>query len=50
MHETPNDDRRELIVTPYRILYRFTNDTVTILTIVDARYVFFDPEEDEIEI
>jgi len=49
MHQSPYDDRRELIVSPFRILYRVVNDTVIILNIIDARYPFLDPEEDEIE-
>jgi plasmid stabilization system protein ParE len=48
-HETPDDNRRELIVTPYRILYRVIGDTVIFLAIVDARYAFSDPQEDETE-
>lgn len=43
------DDRRELIVSPYRIPYRVVGDTVIILTIVDARRAFSDSEADEIE-
>lgn len=43
------DDRRELIVSPYRIPYRIVGDTVIILNIVDARYVFSDSERDETE-
>ncbi|MCA1725145.1 MAG: type II toxin-antitoxin system RelE/ParE family toxin [Thermomicrobia bacterium] len=43
------DDRRELIVSPYRIPYRIVGDTVVILNIIDARYDFSDSEEDEIK-
>jgi plasmid stabilization system protein ParE len=49
MHQSPYDDRRELIVTPYRVLYRVVGDTVIVLTIVDARYPFLDRKDNDAE-
>jgi plasmid stabilization system protein ParE len=50
MNQSTYDDRRELIVSPYRIIYRVTNDTVTILNIFDARFsLHSDTDEDDTE-
>jgi plasmid stabilization system protein ParE len=47
MHQSDYDDRRELIVSPYRIIYRVANDTVTVLNIFDARFsLHSDTDED----
>lgn len=46
--QSPYDDRRELGVPPYRILYRIIGETVIILAIADARYPSPDREADEI--
>jgi toxin ParE1/3/4 len=37
MATSPDDDRREVIVSPYRIVYRVVGDTVSILAIFDGR-------------
>jgi plasmid stabilization system protein ParE len=43
--EVPDGNVRQLIVPPYRILYEFTDDTVTILNIVHGRSLL--PDDDD---
>ena len=43
------DDRHELVVPPYRIPYRIVDDSVVILSILDARFSSSDRYEDESE-
>jgi len=38
--EVPDEGVRQLIVPPYRILYEYAGDTVTILDIVHGRSLF----------
>lgn len=38
--EVGRDDTRELIVRPYRIIYRITNDAVHVLAVVHSRRDF----------
>jgi plasmid stabilization system protein ParE len=49
MQESPGDDRRELIVSMYRVVYRVVGDTVTVLAIVDARHPSLNDEEGDVE-
>ncbi len=44
--EKPDEGVRELIVPPYRILYEFDGDTVTILNIIHGRMVGSEEDED----
>jgi plasmid stabilization system protein ParE len=40
LSEFPEANLRQLIISPYRILYEFSEDTVTILDIVHGRSLF----------
>ncbi len=46
LSEFPEANLRQLVVPPYRILYEFTDDTVTILDIVHGRSSLSDDEND----
>jgi plasmid stabilization system protein ParE len=37
LDDVPDDDRRELLVSVYRVVYRIEQDTVLVISIEDAR-------------
>lgn len=43
--EVPDEEVHQLLVSPYRILYEFTDDIVTILNIVHGRSLL--PDDDD---
>ena len=49
MREVPGDDRRELLVSVYRIVYRIDGDTVFIVNIEDARMPFSRNDEENFD-
>lgn len=49
MSQVPDDDRRELFVSVYRVTYRIQGDTVLIVHVADARYSGLYAEEDDAE-
>ena len=44
--EAPNEGVRQLVAPPYRILYEFADDTVTILDIIYGHSPLGDDESD----
>jgi plasmid stabilization system protein ParE len=45
--EFPEANFRQLIIPPYRILYEFADDTVTVLNLIHGYSLFPDDDESE---